>query len=121
MLENETMIAKFGPKVALDIFYRGKDISETNMLITTDQGGRASRDEVFYEVLKMFNEEPIKILQAGAIESFDSSFRFGSGWSDIFFANYMMTFSFLRLSIFHDFNTISISIKFVFKTIHFIF
>ena len=89
MLENETMIAKFGPKVALDIFYRGKDISETNMLITTDQGGRASRDEVFYEVLKMFNEEPIRILQVGAIESFDSSFRFGSGWSDVFFANYI--------------------------------
>ena len=28
MLENETMIANFGPKVALDIFYRGKDIDD---------------------------------------------------------------------------------------------
>ena len=87
--DKKTLIAKFGPMVATDIFYRGKDISETDMLITTDHGGRASRDEVFYEVLKMFNEEPIKILQIGAIESFDSSFRFGSGWSDIFFANYI--------------------------------
>ena len=86
---DSSMMAKFAPRVALEIFYRGKDISETDMLLTTDRGGSASRDEVFYEVLKMFNEEPIKILQVGAIESFDSSFRFGSGWSDIFFANYI--------------------------------
>ena len=45
--------------------------------------------KVFYEVLKMFDNQPINIFQVGAIESFDSSFRFGSGWSDIFFANYI--------------------------------
>lgn len=88
--KNDTeLIAKFGPKVALDLFYRGKDISETDMLITTDVGGKPSRDEVFYEVLKMFDNQSINIFQVGAIESFDSSFRFGSGWSDIFFANYI--------------------------------
>tara|TARA_Y100000310_G_scaffold329314_1_gene398918 strand:+ start:1155 stop:1751 length:597 start_codon:yes stop_codon:yes gene_type:complete len=89
MLDEKQLMAKFGPKVALDLFYRGKDISETDMLITTDHGGKPSRDEVFYEVLKMFDNQPINIFQVGAIESFDSSFRFGSGWSDIFFANYI--------------------------------
>ena len=83
------LIAKFGSTVALDIFYKGEDISESNMLLTTKDGGKATRDEVFYEVLKMFNEEPIKILQVGAIESFDCAFRYGSGWSAVFFANYI--------------------------------
>ena len=76
-------------KVATDIFYKGEDISESNMLLTTKDGGKATRDEVFYEVLKMFNEEPIKIFQVGAMESFDCAFRYGSGWSDVFFANYI--------------------------------
>ena len=87
--DKKTVIAEFGPMVAMGIFYKGKDISETDRLISTDQGTRPCRDKVFHEVLDMFNKQPIKILQVGAIESFNSAFRFGSGWSDIFFAQYI--------------------------------
>jgi len=83
-IDKKTRTAKLGPPImATSIFYRGKDIKE--------QGGcrEDCRDKVFYEVLKMFNEEPIKILQVGAIETFDAQFRFGSGWSDIFFGDYI--------------------------------
>jgi hypothetical protein len=79
-IDKKTRTAKLGPPImATNIFYKGKDIKK--------QSGY--RDKVFYEVLKMFNEEPIKILQVGAIETFDPTFRFGSGWSDIFFADYI--------------------------------
>ncbi len=47
------------------------------------------RDAIFYDVLSSFNNKPVKIFQVGAIESFASRFRVGSGWSDIIFGKYI--------------------------------
>jgi len=48
-----------------------------------------ARDTVFHEVLSSFNNKPIKIFQVGAIESFVTAFRIGSGWSDVIFGKYI--------------------------------
>lgn len=62
---------------------QGYDLSNTNIIV---------RDSVFEYVLSLFNENPIKIFQVGAIESLDSIFRVGSGWSDIIFGKYINKF-----------------------------
>lgn len=68
------------------------------MLQNQDQGYNLSnsgvilRDSVFEYVLSLFNEKPIKIFQVGAIETFDSLFRIGSGWSDVIFGKYIRKF-----------------------------
>jgi|LUMV01.1.fsa_nt_gb hypothetical protein len=87
-IDKKTGTFKLGPStMAIDIFYRNKDIKGQGVWTVGECGG--SRDKVFHEVLKMFNEQPIKILQVGAIETFDPQFRFGSGWSDIFFGDHI--------------------------------
>ena len=47
------------------------------------------RDRVFKEILESFNGQPVKVFQIGAIESLKNVFRLGSGWSDIFWGNYI--------------------------------
>jgi len=50
------------------------------------------RDPVLKYVLDLFNESPVNIFQVGAIESLDSKFRIGSGWSDTIFGPYIKKF-----------------------------
>lgn len=47
------------------------------------------RDVVFREILDSFKGKPIEVFQVGAIESMEDQFRLGSGWSDIFWGNYI--------------------------------
>jgi len=47
------------------------------------------RDVVFKEILDSFEGKPIEVFQVGAIESMEDQFRLGSGWSDIFWGNYI--------------------------------
>jgi hypothetical protein len=47
------------------------------------------RDCVFKEILDSFEEKPVKVFQVGAIESLQNQFRLGSGWSDIFWGDYI--------------------------------
>jgi hypothetical protein len=47
------------------------------------------RDDVLHETLASFTSQPINVFQVGAIESFASHFRLGSGWSDIIFGQYI--------------------------------
>jgi len=48
-----------------------------------------TRDEIFHNVLKSFNEQPVKIFQVGCIETFNINWRIGSGWSDLIFGDYI--------------------------------
>ena len=52
------------------------------------------RDEVFASVLNppYLKYSPMNILQVGAIEKLELMFRYGSGWSDLFFASYIQLF-----------------------------
>ena len=43
------------------------------------------RDPVFNRVLDSFDKRPIRVFQVGAIESLDTKYRVGSGWSDMLF------------------------------------
>ncbi len=47
------------------------------------------RDSVFEEILKSFNGKPIRVFQVGAIESLETKFRLGSGWSELFWGEYI--------------------------------
>jgi len=47
------------------------------------------RDSIFQKVLSSFDNRPVDIFQVGAIETFDERWRYGSGWSDIIFGNYI--------------------------------
>ena len=47
------------------------------------------RDSVFEGILKSFNGEPIRVFQVGAIESLETKFRLGSGWSELFWGEYI--------------------------------
>lgn len=55
----------------------------------TDSFEFTDRDPIFIEMLALFDNNPIDIFQVGAIETFDVRWRFGSGWSDIIFGNYI--------------------------------
>ena len=52
------------------------------------------RDNIFRSVLstKTLQNNPINVLQVGAIEELHSDYRIGSGWSDAFFASYIELF-----------------------------
>ena len=50
------------------------------------------RDPVLQYVLSLFNDQPVKIFQVGAIESLQTQFRWGSGWSDTIFGGYIKQF-----------------------------
>ena len=47
------------------------------------------RDPVFNRVLDSFDKRPIRVFQVGAIESLDTKYRVGSGWSDMLFGKYI--------------------------------
>jgi len=49
----------------------------------------AARDTLFLSILESFNNKPVKVFQIGAIESLEDQFRIGSGWSDIFWGDYI--------------------------------
>jgi len=51
--------------------------------------GLETRDPIFLECLSKFNNQPVKIFQVGAIETFNSNWRIGSGWSDLIFGQYI--------------------------------
>jgi len=50
------------------------------------------RDPVIKYVLDLFDRRPVKIFQVGAIESLQTQFRWGSGWSDTIFGIYIKDF-----------------------------
>tara|TARA_B110000495_G_C22980762_1_gene576500 strand:+ start:844 stop:1470 length:627 start_codon:yes stop_codon:yes gene_type:complete len=47
------------------------------------------RDSIFEGILKSFGEKPIRVFQVGAIESLETKFRLGSGWSEFFWGEYI--------------------------------
>ena len=47
------------------------------------------RDPVIRHVLELFENQPVKIFQVGGIESLQTQFRWGSGWSDTIFGAYI--------------------------------
>jgi|TARA_R110000824_G_scaffold126068_1_gene285429 hypothetical protein len=65
---------------------QGIDIS------TKIQSPTKLRDPVLKHVLSLFDEKPVDIFQVGAIESLDSKFRIGSGWSDTVFGPHVKKF-----------------------------
>lgn len=50
---------------------------------------KIARDELFINVLDSFHNKSIKVFQVGAIESLSSQFRIGSGWSELFWGDYI--------------------------------
>ena len=51
--------------------------------------GFQTRDYIFDWALNEFEQKPVKIFQIGAIETFRTEWRMGSGWSDIIFGKYI--------------------------------
>ena len=51
--------------------------------------GTIPRDDLFKDLLESFNKKPLKIFQIGAIESLSSQYRIGSGWSELFWGEYI--------------------------------
>jgi hypothetical protein len=47
------------------------------------------RDSLFRSILESFNGKPINVFQVGAIESLETEFRIGSGWSELFWGEYI--------------------------------
>jgi len=47
------------------------------------------RDPVIQYVLDLFDGTPVRIFQVGGIESLQTHFRWGSGWSDTIFGGYI--------------------------------
>ena len=54
-----------------------------------DSNNNLTRDVIFGNILKHLKPNPLSIFQVGAIETFNSNWRIGSGWSDIIFGKYM--------------------------------
>ena len=54
-----------------------------------DSNNNLTRDVIFGNILKHLKPNPLSIFQVGAIETFNSDWRIGSGWSDIIFGKYM--------------------------------
>lgn len=52
-----------------------------------------SRDNVFEKILKdNFDSKPLRVFQVGAIESLETKFRIGSGWSELFWGEHIREF-----------------------------
>lgn len=47
-----------------------------------------SRDNIFLDILKTFNNKPINILEIGCARSLSG--RYGDGWSSLFWADYIL-------------------------------
>ena len=73
-----------GFNLAFDILTENRD---NNMFI--DSNNNLTRDVIFDNILQQVKPNPINIFQVGAIETFNPSWRIGSGWSDIIFGKYM--------------------------------
>lgn len=70
--------------IAIALFLNKKDIQvQTDVKI---------RDSTIEYVLNLFDQQPVKIFQVGAIESLQTQFRSGSGWSDTIFGAYIRHF-----------------------------
>lgn len=63
-----------------------------NKKFSGDAGASSPRDRIFRNVLGLFNQEPLTIFQVGAVETFESKFRWGSGWSDMIFGEYISNY-----------------------------
>lgn len=50
------------------------------------------RDNIFKNILHSFDRKSISIFQVGAIEVLSGAFRYGSGWSDVFWATYIQKY-----------------------------
>ena len=59
---------------------------QTDITLNTDV---KLRDPVIRYVLELFDGSPVKIFQVGGIESLQTQFRWGSGWSDTIFGAYI--------------------------------
>ena len=69
---------------AVDVL-TGKRSNEINV----DSNGNLTRDNIFNSILDQLRPLPVSICQVGAIETFDSDWRIGSGWSDLIFGKYV--------------------------------
>ena len=65
---------------AYEILFKGKTNELTNF---------RTRDYIFEWALSQFNKKPVKVFQIGAIETFRTEWRIGSGWSDIVFGKHI--------------------------------
>ncbi len=73
-----------------------KDFSYAESLlggcVSNEFSHSAMRDHIFKEVLGQFIPNAVTVFQVGAIETFETKFRSGSGWSDIIFGEYISAY-----------------------------
>mgnify|MGYP003639323594 CR=1 FL=1 len=63
---------------------------EKSAMIRTQIDPRCLRDTVFTGVLQdWFEKKPLRVFQVGAIESLETKFRTGSGWSELFWGEHI--------------------------------
>ena len=72
-----------GFNLAFDILTGHRDNN-----IFVDSNSNLTRDVIFNDILERAKPQPLNIFQVGAIETFNSDWKIGSGWSDIIFGNY---------------------------------
>lgn len=48
-----------------------------------------TRDPVLKSVLSLFSNGPVNVFQIGAIETFETEWRIGSGWADLIWGDYI--------------------------------
>ena len=90
-----------GFNLAFDILTENRD---NNMFV--DSNNNLTRDVIFDNILQQVKPNPINIFQVGAIETFNPSWRIGSGWSDTIFGKYMREYGGIekaKQDILHDF------------------
>jgi hypothetical protein len=67
-------------KFAYEVLYKGRRNEILNV---------PTRDHVFESVLSLFSDSPVNIFQVGAVETFETGWRIGSGWSDLMWGEYI--------------------------------
>lgn len=65
------------------------DYNVFTQIINDPEAVLSDRDVIFKQVLDSFNGKSLEILQVGAIETFNSAWAHGSGWSDVIFSRYI--------------------------------
>lgn len=69
------------------------DYTAFNKILNEPYVVLSDRDPIFKEVLDSFNNKPLNIFQVGAIETFNSAWAYGSGWSDVIFSKHLKKYA----------------------------
>jgi len=80
-------------RVIYDSYISVKEKGIENVDLSTaawyEFGSKKSRDSVFYEVFKVLDKKPLRVLEIGTSRSLDLGTRLSDGWSTMFWCDYI--------------------------------